>query len=333
VTESDYLINLTNMKGHTMAGVTIIAKNLYGSVFIPTASPEIWTEDNYTWGFGPNNVTDSAGVPDPHRGLHMAATVHEFYDGNIGALPARDYATYNYLVDLMSHPQIKNKTILYVVDGFYAGDQQNRISTWQIFRGKYSSSIFLSQDPVALESVCLDFMRSEPSNSLHVHGNVDNWLHESALADAPPSGMEYNPGAEDTPLESLGVHEHWNSWADKQYSRNLGTGEGIELFQVDHTVGVDTYHMSEMAGDLKPNYPNPFSTQTTIPFSLEFETEVKLAIYDQLGRRVETLIDGIYPAGDHQAVWVADAYPAGIYFCRMRSQDGKVISIELQKTK
>ena len=30
-------------------------------------------------------------------------------------------------------------------------------------------------------------------------------------------------------MTSLGVHEHWNNPTDKQYSRNLGTGEGIEL--------------------------------------------------------------------------------------------------------
>ncbi len=330
VTESDYLINLTNMKGHTMAGVTIIAKNLYGSVYIPTASPEIWTSGNYTWGFGPNNVTDSAGNPDLHRGLHMCATVHDFYDGNIGDLPARDYATYNYLVDLMGHPQIRNKTILYVVDGLYSGDQQNRISTWQIYRGKYTSSLFLSQDPVALESVCLDFMRSEPSNALHVHGNVDNWLHESAQADAPPSGMVYNPGAEDAPLESLGVHEHWNGWTDKQYSRNLGTGEGIELFSVDLSVGLNDRYTSEMNFKLEPNYPNPFSTVTSIPFSLENKTRLKIAIFDQLGRRMETIADGIYPPGRHQLTWEASAYPAGVYFCRMRTEDGKLLTIELQ---
>jgi hypothetical protein len=331
VTESDYLINLTNMKGHTMAGVTILAKNLYGSVFIPTASPEIWTDGNYTWGFGPNNVTDSAGVPDPHRGLHMCATVHDFYDGNIGDMPARDYASYNYLVDLMGHPQIRNKTILYVVDGLYAGDQQNRISTWQIYRGKYSSSIFLSQDPIALESVCLDFLRSEPSNALHVHGNVDNWLHESAQADAPPSGMVYNPGAEETPLASLGVHEHWNSWTDKQYSRNLGTGEGIELFNVDVTVGLNDHFQEESKGRMDSNYPNPFSGATSIPFSLNSKTEVQIAIYDPLGRRIETLTEGIFPVGRHLVSWDATAYPTGSYFCRMRTGDGRVQTITLLK--
>ncbi len=333
VTESDYLINLTNMKGHTMAGVTICAKNLYGSVFIPTASPEIWIDGNYTWGFGPNNVTDSLGNPDLHRGMHRAATVHNFYDGNIGELPARDYATYNYLVDLLGHPQIRDKTILYVVDAFYAGDQQNRISTWQQYRGKYTSSLFMSQDVVALESVCVDWMRSEPTNSLNVHGNVDNWLHEAAQANNPPSGIIYNPGAEDSPLESLGVHEHFNSWGAKEYSRNLGTGEGIELYTVDHTVGLNDRFETEIMLTLKQNYPNPFSGITTIPYSLEQETGIKIAVYDQLGRRIETLADERVPAGAHEISWDATRYPAGVYFCRMRTEDGQVRTIELQKNR
>lgn len=329
VTGSDYLINLTNMKGHTMAGVTICAKNLYGSVFFPTASPEIWTDGNYTWGFGPNNVTDSAGNPDPHRGLHRAAAVHDFYDGNIGELPARDYGTYNYMVDILGHPEIRNKTVLYIVDGLYAGDQQNRISTWQQYRGKYTSSIFLSQDVIALESVCVDFMRSEPSNALHVHGNVDNYLHEAAQANDPPSGLVYNPGAEDEPLESLGVHEHWDGWSTKQYSRNLGTGEGIELYTVDLTVGTEDLH--RVPARMEQNYPNPFSGMTSIPFSLVRDTELSISVYDAAGRLVEELADASFPAGEHRLEWDASGQPAGIYFCRMRTREGEVRSLQMQK--
>jgi len=331
VTESDYLINLTNMKGHTMAGVTICAKNLYGSVFIPTASPEIWTKGNYTWGFGPNNVTDSAGNPDLHRGMHRAAAVHDFYDGNIGDLPARDYATYNYLVDLLGHPQIRDKTVLYIVDAFYAGDQQNRISTWQQYRGKYTSSLFMSQDVIALESVCVDWMRSEPSNSLHVHGNVDNWLHEAAQANNPPSGIIYNPGAEESPLESLGVHEHFDSWGSKQYSRNLGSGEGIELYTVDYTVGIQNSYEAETSVTLKPNYPNPFNSITTLAFELAQEVQLTMVIYDQLGRAMETIADGAYPAGLHTLQWDASAIPDGIYYCQLKTDTGYSKTIELQK--
>ena len=45
----------------------------------------------------------------------------------------------------------------------------------------------------------------------------------------PPSGTVYDPEGDGTRLASLGVHEHWNNPTDKQYSRNLGTGNGIEL--------------------------------------------------------------------------------------------------------
>jgi hypothetical protein len=66
---------------------------------------------------------------------------------------------------------------------------------------------------------------------------VDNYLHEAALADDPPSGAFYDPEGDGTRLESLGAHEHWNNDQDKQYSRNLGTGEGIELLSISGVSG------------------------------------------------------------------------------------------------
>ena len=56
-----------------------------------------------------------------------------------------------------------------------------------------------------------------------------NRCHEAALAERPPSKTRYAPDGDGTPLKSLGVHEHWNRAEKKQYSRNLGTGQGIEL--------------------------------------------------------------------------------------------------------
>ncbi|MEF9438538.1 MAG: DUF362 domain-containing protein, partial [Candidatus Mariimomonas ferrooxydans] len=136
ITESEYLINLTNFKAHTLAGVTFCAKNLYGSVYIPTAT------DMYTNGFGPN-------APDEHAGLHRCAAVHYFpSDGNVGPYPAREMGTYNYLVDIWGHPEIYNKTMLYIVDGLYGCAIQNKIDKFISFGRKYSASLFISQDPI-----------------------------------------------------------------------------------------------------------------------------------------------------------------------------------------
>jgi hypothetical protein len=62
---------------------------------------------------------------------------------------------------------------------------------------------------------------------------TDDYLHEAALADNPPSGTFYDPNHANNVvrLASLGVHEHWNNPQARQYSRNLGTGRGIELIK------------------------------------------------------------------------------------------------------
>ncbi|MHC4323894.1 MAG: hypothetical protein ACYSUX_06445, partial [Planctomycetota bacterium] len=74
---------------------------------------------------------------------------------------------------------------------------------------------------------------------------------EAALADKPPSGMFYDPDHEGnvSRLESLGVYEHWNNPKDKQYSRNLGTGHGIEL--VKQTSAVKRTVSVMVSGDSK----------------------------------------------------------------------------------
>jgi hypothetical protein len=93
----------------------------------------------------------------------------------------------------------------------------------------------MSQDPVAIDSVGLDFIRNEPrEEGVHGPGHPDNYLHEAALIGDAPSGTKYDPEQDGTFIaKSLGVHEHWNNAVDKQYSRNLGIGTGIELVSAD----------------------------------------------------------------------------------------------------
>jgi hypothetical protein len=91
--------------------------------------------------------------------------------------------------------------------------------------------LLASQDGVAIDSVAVDFLRAEPTFQDRVVGTLDNYLHEAAEADDPPSGTFYDPDHDGdvARLASLGAHEHWQSPATRKYSRNLGTGAGIEL--------------------------------------------------------------------------------------------------------
>jgi hypothetical protein len=141
--------------------------------------------------------------------------------------------SYNCLVDLNGHKHTDGKTLLYMIDGLYpAKNQTSAVIRFASFGNDWFSSLLASQDMVAIDSVGLDFLRSEQAVNptlVDVVGNPDNYLHEAALANKAPSGTSYDPEGDGTPLASLGVHEHWNNPTDRKYSRNLGTGNGIEL--------------------------------------------------------------------------------------------------------
>lgn len=67
---------------------------------------------------------------------------------------------------------------------------------------------------------------------------------------------------------------------------------------------------------LNPNYPNPFNPSTTIPYELNEDAEVKLTVWNMIGQKVATLVDGLVEAGSHEETWNASDMPSGIYIAR-----------------
>ena len=75
--------------------------------------------------------------------------------------------------------------------------------------------------------------------------------------------------------------------------------------------------------ELGQNYPNPFNPSTIIPYQLAASTRVRLEIFNILGQRVTTLVDGERATGFHTARWDATdasgrAVAAGVYFYRLK---------------
>ena len=219
VSEASYLINLAGLKGHVLTGATLCAKNHFGST---------WVEDGRR--FWPGNAI--------HGYVNAFDTTQPWGESGFNH-PARPMGSYEALVDLMGYKHLGGKTILYIVDALYGalnmGTSVRNSPKWQMepFNNDWPSSLFVSQDPVAIDSVCIDFLRSEPTMTYIAapdnYSTVDDYLHEAAMAHDPCSGTFYDPDGTSLGLQSLGVHEHWNNATDKQYSRNLGTGDGIEL--------------------------------------------------------------------------------------------------------
>lgn len=69
--------------------------------------------------------------------------------------------------------------------------------------------------------------------------------------------------------------------------------------------------------DLVQNYPNPFNPSTEIAFALPEAAEVRLVVYDALGRTVARLVDGALPAGRHRVQWNAANLASGVYVYRL----------------
>jgi len=72
---------------------------------------------------------------------------------------------------------------------------------------------------------------------------------------------------------------------------------------------------------LKPNYPNPFTSTTTIPYELDESTEVTLTVWNMIGQKVATLVDSeSQQAGrNHAENWNAASMPSGMYIARLEA--------------
>jgi uncharacterized protein (DUF362 family) len=199
--EAEYLINIPAMKGHNIGGITLCPKNHFGSQTRPSAS-------------------------HLHPGLNNATR--------------QGYKYYRVLVDLMGNKYTGDKNLFFIHDGLWSGTNWNGLPVKFLmppFNNHWSSSLLLSLDPVAIDSVAFDFLRTEFTNPEHTVGyisepGVDDYLHQAADPKNWPDGIVYTPNGDNIPIPGLGVHEHWNNPVDKQYSRNLGKGEGIELVKI-----------------------------------------------------------------------------------------------------
>lgn len=74
---------------------------------------------------------------------------------------------------------------------------------------------------------------------------------------------------------------------------------------------------------LLQNFPNPFNPRTTIRFSIQSETRVRLEVCDLLGRTVSTLVNGRMPAGVHSVPFDGSGLASGVYLYRLEG-DGRV---------
>lgn len=95
----------------------------------------------------------------------------------------------------------------------------------------------------------------------------------------------------------------------------VGTSQGLYAYNL--VTGVKQSRPLPSHFVLEQNYPNPFNPSTVISYQLPVDNQVKLKVYDVLGREVETLVNNREQAGTHSVKFDGTALPSGVYFCRL----------------
>jgi len=94
---------------------------------------------------------------------------------------------------------------------------------------------------------------------------------------------------------------------------------------IDNLTSIDNDFPSILPSNIQlSNHPNPFNAQTTISFSIDYQSQVNISIYDITGRLVEVLTSQTYDTGSHTLIWDASGQPSGIYFTRLTA--GEAVS-------
>lgn len=294
--EMEYLINLPTLKAHVHAGITMFAKNHFGSQ-----------------------------TRDDAKHLHGGLI-------SMGNDPLRNtYGQYRVQVDLMGHELTGKKNLIYIMDALYSSEHEiEKPVKWEKapWNNDWTSSLFVSLDPVAIESVGFDFLRYEydgQSGKNHYnyphYGAVDDYLHQAADKAHWPAGITYDPENDGTEIGSLGVHEHWNNPTNMQYSRNLGTGNGIELVKLTGSTNTSSPFLSAAQHSLAPVlYPNPVLHEAEITYNLPMEGMVSIEIFSIEGRRVAIFPEIYQSAGNQQQSMAASMLQQGQYILRITAK-------------
>jgi hypothetical protein len=119
---------------------------------------------------------------------------------------------------------------------------------------------------------------------------------------------------------------HWwgTQWADPNFEKYF-MYRGVIL---SGSTAIEDEENPTVVQDfrLEQNFPNPFNPNTTIRYHLAKTTDVKFEVYDILGSKINTLVDGKQTAGEHTVQWngtdnVGSAVASGLYFYKISTPE------------
>ncbi len=183
------------------------------------------------------------------------------------------------------------------------------------------SAVFYAQTGVALPVELISFTGEVRDGAVHL-----SWRTASELNNA---GFEVERKSQGGSWNTLGfVRGAGTTTEGQSYTFVDNSASGVvqyRLKQVDFDGRFEYSNVIEVnAGlpktfELSQNYPNPFNPTTVIAYQLPVASEVKLEVYDVLGRKVMTLVNGRQDAGSYNLTLNASNLASGVYFYRLQA--------------
>lgn len=112
-----------------------------------------------------------------------------------------------------------------------------------------------------------------------------------------------------------------NNWLDPSGGNNMSQAGAVYVFEPGSTgVGDDGSGDMPQSFRLNQNFPNPFNPATTITFELPQASDVRLSLFDLLGREISVLLNERRSAGVHAVRLDGSSLASGVYFYRLQAR-------------
>jgi hypothetical protein len=175
----------------------------------------------------------------------------------------------------------------------YAIDESRKTAT-KVWEYRHSPDVF--------SSAMGNAQRLENGNTIIGWGACD---HPVALTEVRPDG---------TVVQELGLPANNFSYRAFKYRQD----------QINYFLQSGVAEPEQPQLSLDQNFPNPANGSTTLPFSVSTRAQIKLTVYDALGRTVASLFDGAVEAGTYEAKLDTRTLAAGAYIYKLSTPNGSI---------
>lgn len=217
-------------------------------------------------------------------------------------------------IDFEDAPVIKTR-VTDIEEGTYdvwANFWANPADDWKIEAGLANNNMQIFR-----QMACKQVMSEDHNTELVLTGGGNTFLYQAYLGRVvieADDTLDVFVDDEAIKVGTAGVEagDICRTWYDGISYSHPGRQPGSQSIVKYHE-----YEKYPLGFSLKQNYPNPFTSITNINYTLAEPAYVKLSVFNMLGQKVATLVDGKKSAGPNSVTWNAQNVPAGIYFLKM----------------